>query len=143
MTKRTKRIPSVCAAIMLSGIWGEVFTDVILDVQGGQLFGARNVPVGSLSFNVEFVDGTCAAVFNGCDEASDFAFSTLADARLAGESLLAKVFLDVVTLGNFDSEPLLTNGCGPTPNLARCIILIPYELDTPPPPETLHNRAGR
>jgi len=110
--------------------------DVALDVRGGQLFGASDVPVGDMLFDVEFVDGTCVAVFDGCDESSDFEFATLADARLAGEVLLAEVFLDV-GLGTFDTDPLLTNGCGPDPDLADCIVLIPYALDTPPPPEIL------
>ena len=81
----------------------------ILDVQGGQLMGASNVEVNSMLYDVQFIDGSCFNLLNGCDETSDFQFQTLADATAASQALLDAVFLDTI-LGAFDSEPALTNG---------------------------------
>lgn len=82
----------------------------ILQISSGILTGAQNVEVGSSLYNVEFIDGTCIALFSGCDEASDFAFSTEASALLAAQALVEQVFLDGLG-GNFDSQPWLIAGC--------------------------------
>ena len=81
-----------------------------LDVSGGQLLGASGVDVGGTLYNVEFLDGTCIDLYNGCDDVSDFTFQTAAAVVLAAQALLDQVFLDGV-LGDFDSDPTLTNGC--------------------------------
>lgn len=70
---------------------------------GGELTGALGVNVGGTLFNVQFVEGTCAALFSGC---SDFAFTTEASADQASQELLNQVFL-----GTFDTQPSLTIGC--------------------------------
>lgn len=80
-----------------------------LDVVGGQLVGAFDVDVGGDLYDVAFVDGTCTAVFTGCNAASDFAFQTAADAADAAQALLDQVFLDGGLA--FDSNPALTDGC--------------------------------
>ena len=69
---------------------------VILNVDGsGQLTGAQNVDLGSLGFfNVEFVDGTCIALFDGCNQVADFDFTNEADALLAAQALLDQVLVD-------------------------------------------------
>lgn len=85
---------------------------VQLNVVGGQLLGASNVDVNGTLYNVEFVDGTCFALFDGCDEVSDFAFSTMEAVDAALQSLLDTVLLDGA-LGNFDSNPTLINGLDP------------------------------
>jgi hypothetical protein len=59
---------------------------------------------------VEFVDGTCVALFDGCDSVTDFTFSTDADALAASQALLDQVFLDTAQ-GDFDADPGLTSGC--------------------------------
>ena len=79
-----------------------------LNVAGGQLMGATGVFVDGTSYNVAFLDGTCIALYDGCDEASDFTFQTAALATLASQALLDQVFLDGI--GLFDSNPALTNG---------------------------------
>ena len=66
----------------------------VLNVVGGQLTGAQNVDVGGTPFDVTFVDGTCVALFNGCDQNTDFAFNTPAAAQAAGQALLDQVLLD-------------------------------------------------
>ncbi len=80
-----------------------------LNVVGGELLGASGVIVDGSSFNVEFLDGTCIDIYNGCDDVSDFTFQTAAAALLASQALLDLVFLDGADL--FDSAPELTNGC--------------------------------
>ena len=87
-------------------------TGAVLLVNGsGLLTGATGVNVGGTLYDVEFVDGTCIAVFDGCDDGSDFALRTLSEAEAASQALLDQVFLDVPGLGMFDSTPSLTYGC--------------------------------
>jgi hypothetical protein len=64
-----------------------------LNVVGGQLHGAFGVDVGGTLYNVEFLDGTCIALFNGCDAVSDFTFQSSALAAAASQALLDQVFL--------------------------------------------------
>ena len=54
-------------------------------VVGGLLVGATNINVGGTLFDVDFVDGTCVALFTGCDNAvADFDFTNSATATTAG-----------------------------------------------------------
>jgi hypothetical protein len=96
-----------------------------LNVSGGQLLGASGVDVGGAFYNVEFLDGTCIALYNGCDSLSDFTFQTIADATLASQALLDQVFVDGTSL--FDTDPALTFGCI---HDNRCQVLTPYILQT-------------
>lgn len=73
-----------------------------LVVQGGQLVGATDVDVGGVSYDVQFVDGSCNSLFSGC---SNFSFTTFADASVASQALL-----DEVLIGIYDDDPTLTNG---------------------------------
>jgi hypothetical protein len=81
-----------------------------LDVVGGQLMGASGVDVGGLLYDVEFVDGTCIALFSGCDESSDFVFTGYNGAANASQALFDQVFLDGPE-GFFDTIPSLISGC--------------------------------
>lgn len=101
-----------------------------LNVSGGQLLGASGVIVDGSSYNVEFLDGTCIALYNGCDDVSDFTFQTAAAATLASQALLDQVFLDVLD-GAFDSSPDLTNGCSDT---FVCLVLTPIDVVFVSPP---------
>ena len=89
---------------------------LMLDIRNGELFGAFDVNVNGTLYDVSFQDGTCIALYNGCDENTDFPFTNLSnlnDGALIGaamRALLDQVFLDS-PLGNFDSQPALTNGC--------------------------------
>ncbi len=94
-----------------------------LNVVGGQLLGATGVIVDGSSYSVEFLDGTCVALFNGCDDITDFTFQSSAAAVLASQALLDQVFLDGAEA--FDSTPELTVGCGETEGLG-CLVLTPY-----------------
>jgi len=99
---------------------------VTLQINGdGILTGALDVKVGGALYNVQFLDGACISLFTGCDNATDdFAFTTLADALIAAQVLLDHVWVDT-TLGEFDSHPELTNGCG---GFGLCIAISPYTI---------------
>jgi len=87
----------------------------------GILTGATGVNVGGTLFDVEFVEGTCSAVFTGCDAPSDLTFTTQAAISAAGQALLDQVLLDG-SAGNFDTHPELTLGC----TVASCFALMPF-----------------
>lgn len=101
---------------------------VVLHVSGGQLAGASGVMVKGVSYDVTFVDGSCVALFSGCNEAGDFMFKTQVDAVAASAALLEQVLLDG-PLGNFDTRPQDTVGCS---YVYVCSALTPYsrELDS-------------
>lgn len=98
---------------------------VTLLVNGsGILTGATGVDVGGTLYDVEFLDGSCVALFDGCDADSDFTFQTQAAATTASQALLDDVFINSVH-GNFDDNPHFTNGCS---NSAGCVVHTPYTL---------------
>ena len=100
---------------------------VVLQVVGGQLVGATGVNVGGTLYDVTFGNGTCDALFSGCDNpAADCAFTAQADAVLAAQALLDQVFLDG-RLGNFDTQPILTNGCD---DAFQCLAHIPWNVES-------------
>ena len=106
-------------------------TAAVLLVNGsGILTGATGVNLNGTLYDVEFVDGTCVAVFDGCDELSDFPFflgnqiEAEANTLAASQALLDQVFLDTAQ-GSFDSNPGLTFGCsGASPPLS-CGVITP------------------
>ena len=75
--------------------------------------------VNGTLYDVVFEDGTCAALFDGCNEASDFALFGGANAFAAAQALD-----DQVLTGEFDSNPLLTRGCTALNN-DYCAALVP------------------
>lgn len=91
----------------------------------GQLTGATGVDVGGTLYDVSFVDGTCASVFDGCDSVSDFTFQVFADATAASQALLDQVFLDTGS-GAFDTNPALTLGCSTAIGGLACVASTPY-----------------
>ena len=100
-----------------------------LDVSGfGLLLGASDVLVDGSLYDVQFLDGTCIDFYNGCDDASDFTFQTVASALLAGQALLDQVFIDGAA-GDFDSDASLTRGCTSVSGL-NCRVQTPFALYT-------------
>ncbi|MEH6405387.1 MAG: hypothetical protein V7750_18590 [Sneathiella sp.] len=93
-----------------------------LDVVGGELQGATGVNVGGTLYDVEFLDGTCASVFGGCDSLADFQFNTLAGANAASQALF-----DQVLLGAFDTDSEKTRGIT---NTYVGALVTPYEFFT-------------
>lgn len=90
-------IPGLLAIGLLAG--PTAAQAVTWEVTDGLLTGASGVNVGGTLYDVEFLDGSCAALFD-------------------------QVLLNVAGLGNFDSNPWLTLGCVGSPNL--CLLLTPF-----------------
>jgi hypothetical protein len=103
----------------------------------GQLTGATGVLINGVLYDVTFADGTCAALFNGCDSTSDFTFTNPVDASNAAAELLNQVFLDG-SQGQFDSNPSLTAGCEIFVTFNVCKAVIPHTFVSP----TLINAVG-
>jgi hypothetical protein len=99
----------------------------VLQLSGGILTGAQGVDVGGMLYDVAFGPGTCVALFDGCDDVTDFDFQTAADANAATLALLDQVFVDG-PLGDFDSIVKLTAGCESN---ATCNIHVPFALFAP------------
>jgi len=103
----------------------------VMDVRNGQLFGASDVNVNGMLYDVAFQNGTCIELYNGCDENTDFPFTNPLDLRdqtlplAANAALLEQVFLDS-PLGNFDTKPDLTNGCTA---IGGCTIFTPGDTN--------------
>ena len=98
--------------------------DLVID--GSKLQGATSVSVDGTLYDVEFLDGECPALFNGCDAASDFAAGSQATANLFAEALRDQVLVDGAQ-GNFDSDPGLAAGCGT--GQTQCTFITPYDVD--------------
>ncbi|MEO1018802.1 MAG: VPLPA-CTERM sorting domain-containing protein [Pseudomonadota bacterium] len=96
-----------------------------LNVVDGQLVGASDVEIGSTLYDVTFADGSCVATFDGCDSASDFAFTTEEEAAGAALALMEQVFVNDL-LGNFDTAPNLTSGCTSPFN---CLVSTPFGIE--------------
>jgi hypothetical protein len=94
---------------------------------GGILTGATGVNVGGTLYDVQFLDGSCVSLFDGCDNATDdFAFTTQADALVAAQALFDHVLTDT-PLGQFDSDVDLTNGCTNS-GLGFCGVFTSYAI---------------
>jgi hypothetical protein len=112
---------SLLSIAVLSLLTASTASAATLNVSGGQLLGASGVIVDGSSYDVAFLDGTCIALYSGCDEVSDFTFQSEAAAVLASQALLDQVFLDGANL--FDTDPELTEGCTAT---TLCEATTPY-----------------
>jgi len=115
----------VMMAVVLMFGWNRSSQAVPI-VSGGQLVGATNVVVAGVgTFDVSFEEGTCIAIFAGCDDAiADFDFNNETDATAAAQALIDQVFLDVAD-GLFDTDPELTTGCT---SLVECQAAIPFAV---------------
>ncbi len=99
----------------------------ILNVVDGKLVGARDVNILGTLYDVSFQDGSCATLYSGCDQNSDFYFNTYSNARAAAQALLDQVLTDSIE-GQFDSIAGLTGGCSPSTTSSHCIIKFPYVM---------------
>jgi hypothetical protein len=115
-------------SLALLGLSVSSVNAAILNVDGdGNLLGASGVDVGGELYDVEFLDGTCVDLFDGCNSQGDFQFASVTSAQVAGLALLAQVFIDGPA-GNFDSNPGQVSGC--TAGSYTCVSLIPYAPDS-------------
>ena len=101
---------------------------VTLDIVGGQLMGASNVVIDGALYDVQFLEGTCIELYNGCDDNSDFApMQTFAFVEQALAALGAQVFVDTGVAGQeFSTNSNLTNGCNDP--IQGCWVRTPYSL---------------
>ncbi|MGD2173732.1 MAG: PKD domain-containing protein [Gammaproteobacteria bacterium] len=95
----------------------EADATLIFDSEG-RVTGATNVPVLGQELSVEFRDGTCASLFDGCDEESDFFFTTEGTANEASRALAMHVLPALA--------PKVIEGCGPDA-VATCAIYTPRD----------------
>jgi len=110
---------------LATALFSASYSHAGLIVISGELVGATGVVISGLgTYDVSFEDGTCASVFSGCDELSDFGFSSVDQTISAGQALLEQVFVDS-ELGLFDSIPSQIRGCEDD---NKCIALIPNKL---------------
>ncbi len=121
-----KRAFVLAGAVLFIALGAGGANAATLNVVGGQLLSASGVEVDGGFYDVEFVDGTCAALYSGCDSISDFHFNSEASAILASQALLDQVFLDG-GLGLFDTTPALTSGCAGPP-FVSCALRTPFGL---------------
>lgn len=122
-----KTIRSMVTVFLFSLLFtAPVHAAVSWNFVGGELIGAQGVVVNGNDYDVSFTDGTCVNVFGGCNELSDFAFTTLADATAAALALLGQVHIDDGgSPGLLDTDPELTNDCEDD---YICQMVIPYNL---------------
>jgi len=106
-----------------------------LNVVNGQLMGASDVLVDGSYYDVQFLDGTCVDLYNGCDDLSDLTFSTNAAVVLAAYALIDQVFLEAVS--DLTGLPVSVNGCDPLSG--PCVTYTPsgrsfadFQLEDPP-----------
>jgi hypothetical protein len=124
----------IIMALLGFGLFTQALAATLLINSDGQLTGATRIDVNGVFLDVAFVDSTCAILFRGCDETSDFPFSSITgtedrgivrtEAVSAGEALFEQVFIDSA-LGNFDSQPGLTSGCAAI--VQECFLRIPTD----------------
>ena len=124
-----------CTLAIVAGLVGSLLSvqagaAAVLDVDAsGQLIGATGVEIEGSFFTVEFVEGSCADVFDGCVDTAAFTFTDQFAASLAADALLDQVFLDGA-LGAFDSDPSLTRGCATSGNVGAdgCAVRTPWGI---------------
>ena len=110
---------SLCLALATSAFAAFPASAVVLLTSGGQLTGATGVMVNGTSYDVSFAPQTCAP-----DHCSG-PITDQATAMAVAQALLDQVFVDG-PLGQFDSDPALTNGCS---DPDECNVYIIYDYD--------------
>lgn len=119
-------LSSICISLLCVGLFCSSAFSATLLIEEGQLLGATGVLVNEVLYDVEFIDGTAADLYSEGDVYS-FTFTTVTEAQAASEALLEQVFNDDDLLGQFDSDPTLTNGI--SFSYYGCIYT-PYALNT-------------
>ena len=113
----------VTAMALLAGSGAQA--SVVLQVNAsGILTGATGLKVVNTYYDVAFKDGTCIALFHGCDAPSDFPFDW-GTAIAASTVLMTDVFM-----GTFDTQPRLIQGCNSSANTSnQCYVYTPWGFD--------------
>ncbi len=127
MLMKTRRLFGITlGSLALIGCLASSADAATLNVVDGQLVGASDVLVDGALYDVEFVDGTCIALFAGCDANTVFTFGTWESALQASQALLDQVFIDDAS-GMFDSDPSLTCRSLGIPS-SICISMTPFQV---------------
>ena len=119
----TKFLKSLATALLFAVIATAGHAATYTFNGSGQLTGATGVDVSGTLYDVTFEEGSCAAVFSGCDEVSDdLDFDTKAAAEAAANSIGLQIF----EKGDlYDTDPETTFGCT---FLLSCEFQIPYAV---------------
>lgn len=136
-----RRLSAFLAPVVLFLSIGHAQATVTPIVIDGKLTGATGVTVNGGLYDVRFEDGTCVALYSGCDSPEDFLFQSFDAANAAAVALLEQVFIDSAA-GPFDTDPTATAGCIDT---FECGFFTPYEYDAENDSLLLHmffNRSG-
>jgi hypothetical protein len=129
---------AIIMAISSIFAWSASATHLVVDQDTGKLFGANSLDINGTLYDVRFVDGTCASLFNGCNEQSDFILTNFTDFVRAAEVLLAQVFINTDG-GQFDDFPALTRGCS---SVSICRAELPFQLSSPGIVDVIAARNG-
>lgn len=128
--KIIKRNAMIFASAVLAFTYLSTVHAAQLVIENDNLIGATGVDVNGALYDVEFLDGTCIDLFDGCTDVTDFVFQDLQSGNAASQALIDQVLLDV-SEGQFDSDPSLTEGClavySQTSDL--CYIFTPISYD--------------
>ena len=104
-----------------------------LDIRDGRLFGASSVDVDGVLYDVAFLDGTLAELYEGADQNTDFPFA--ASGEQSGSSDLAyaasQALHDQVFIGIYDTSPTLINGIYATSDITKVSVITPYWVVNP------------
>ncbi len=122
MTPLGKILSSLMLGITaLFPVYGHA-ANLIID-GSGKLLGATDVEVDGALYDVELVDGTCADLYQGCDNVNNFVFDTQARAVAASQALFDQVLINLAPPNTFDDDPEKLQGCT---NSGLCRVMTPY-----------------
>ena len=114
-TARQLAATALAAATLAAGTSAQATPVNVMDAMGKTLLGVDAIVVNGKNYNVRFVDGTCQALFSGCNaNTNSFLFTNLADANAATSALGNAVFksalpgsVNGLTLG-YEGDAILT-----------------------------------
>jgi hypothetical protein len=86
-----KSILGFACFLIFFGSAGMARATPILIESSGNLMGATGVDVNGSLFDVSFVNGSCNSLYGGCNEVTDFVFTSQTMADAAGAALLGQV----------------------------------------------------
>lgn len=117
------RMFAAISALLLAAPMAHAATQVI--DSNNVLIGATGVQFGGATYNVSFQEGSCASLYNGCDD-SAITFSSMDQAVLAAVAL----FEQVLPFGNFyNSNPGQIAFCAP--GTAACLSRVVFDNADP------------
>ena len=86
-------MPKLALAVVLALMAGGAQA-ATLNAAAGQLHETFGVDIGGMPHDVDFVDGTCIDLSNGCGLTSDSVFTTWPDATSASQALVDYALVD-------------------------------------------------